>query len=96
MFNVTADVFGQSVNLFEITMRMEGLEFYAESFFGPNGVYSNEKISNHIRDFLRYFRSAPKSENYWRSVKQLPNVIDNNFVHPKVSYGYKVMEKYIK
>lgn len=97
-FNVTADVFGQSVNLFEITTRMEGLEFYAENLFGPNGIYSNEKISGHIRDFLRRFRSAaPEGENnYWDGVKRLPNVIDNNFVHPKVSFGYKVTKRQIK
>lgn len=91
--NVTADVFGQSVNLFEITTRMEGLEFYAENLFGPNGIYSNEKISGHIWNFLRRFRSAPDGENYWDGVKRLPNVIDNNFAHPKVSFGYKVTEE---
>ncbi|XP_014467442.1 PREDICTED: uncharacterized protein LOC106740686 [Dinoponera quadriceps] len=96
MFNVTADVFGESVNLFEITARMEGLEFYAENLFGPNGIYSNEKISGHIRDILRRFRSAPESENYWDGVKRLPNVIDNNFLHPKVSFGYKIFGNELK
>ncbi|XP_032670099.1 uncharacterized protein LOC116843644 isoform X1 [Odontomachus brunneus] len=96
MFNVTTDVFGQSVNLFEITARMEGLEFYAENLFGPDGIYSNEKISSYIRDFLRHFRSAPESENYWHGVKQLPNVIDNNFEHPKVSFGYKIFGNELK
>lgn len=89
-FNVTADLLGQSVNFFEITARMEGLEYYAENLFGPNGIYSNEKISNHLRNFLRYFRSASEKENYWDGVKRLPNVIDNNFDHPKISIGYKV------
>ncbi|EFN78662.1 Apolipophorins [Harpegnathos saltator] len=96
MFNVTADVFGQSVNLFEVTARMEGFEFYAENLFGPNGIYSNEKIHGHIRDFLRHFRSAPESENYWNGVKRLPNVIDNNFAHPKVSFGYKIFGNELK
>lgn len=90
-FNVTADLLGQSVNLFEITTRMEGLEYYAENLFGPAGIYSNEKVSNYLKSFLRRFRSAPEEkENYWDGVKRLPNVIDNNFDHPKISLGYKV------
>jgi len=92
-FNVTTDLLGQSVNLFEITARMEGLEYYAENFFGPDGIYSNERISNHIQNFLRRFRSASENENYWDGVKRLPNVIDNNFDNPKISFGYKVIEK---
>nr|XP_012235380.1 PREDICTED: uncharacterized protein LOC105679739 [Linepithema humile] len=96
-FNVTTDLFGQSVNLFEITARMEGLEYYAENIFGPNGIYSNENISNHLRNFLRYFRSAPeKKENYWDGVKRLPNIIDNNFDHPKISLGYKIFGNELK
>lgn len=92
-FNVTADLLGQSVNLFEITARMEGLEYYAENLFGPNGIYSNERISNHLQNFLRRFRSASENENYWDGVKRLPNIIDNNFDHPKISLGYKVIVK---
>lgn len=93
IFNVTADLLGQSVNLFEITARMEGLEYYAENLFGPNGIYSNERVSNHLQSFLRRFRSASENENYWDGVKRLPNIIDNNFDHPKISLGYKVIVK---
>ncbi|XP_029160980.1 apolipophorins isoform X2 [Nylanderia fulva] len=95
-FNVTTDLFGQSVNLFEITTRMEGLEYYAENLFGPNGVYNNEKVSNHLRTFLRYFRSASEKKNYWDGVNRLPNVIDNNFDHPKISFGYKIFGNELK
>ncbi|XP_025074116.1 uncharacterized protein LOC105427375 [Pogonomyrmex barbatus] len=91
-FNMTTDIFGQSVNLFEITARMEGLEYYAENLFGPDGIYSNKfgQFSNHLQNFLRQFRSASEDENYWDGVKRLPNVIDNNFNHPKISLGYKI------
>lgn len=91
-FNVTTDLLGESVNLFEITARMEGLEYYAENLFGPDGIYSNERISNHIQNFLRSFRSASDNENYWDGVKRLPNIIENNFDHPKISLGYKVIK----
>lgn len=96
MFNVTADFFGQSINLFEVTTRMEGIEYYAENIFGPNGTYSNEKISNHVRNFLRRFRSVSESDNYWDGVKRLPNVIDNNFDNPKISFGYKIFANELK
>lgn len=89
-FNVTTDLLGQSVNLFEITARMEGLEYYAENLFGPDGIYSNEQISSHLQNFLRRFRSTSENENYWDGVKRLPNIIDNNFDHPKISLGYKI------
>ena len=40
MFNLTVDLFGYSVNLLELGGRSEGLEFFMESFFGPNGYFS--------------------------------------------------------
>ncbi|XP_012534919.2 uncharacterized protein LOC105835859 [Monomorium pharaonis] len=89
-FNVTTDFLGRSVNLLEITARTEGLEYYAETLFGPDGIYSNERISNHLQNFLRRFRSASENNNYWDGVKRLPNIIDNNFDNPKISLGYKI------
>ena len=43
--NFTADLFGQSVNFFEISARAEGFEELATSIFGPKGPYN--------KDFLR-------------------------------------------
>ncbi|KZC12617.1 Vitellogenin, partial [Dufourea novaeangliae] len=95
-FNVTFDLFGESVNVFELTTRLEGLEYYAERIFGPDGVYSNEKVSGFLKTFLRRFREAPNEEDYWKRVKRLPNVIDNNFDHPRISLGYKVFGNDLK
>ncbi|KAL4235950.1 hypothetical protein ACF0H5_004338 [Mactra antiquata] len=39
MVNLTFDLFGHSVNLFELGGRAEGLEYFFESFFGPNGYF---------------------------------------------------------
>lgn len=89
-FNVTFDLFGESVNVFELTTRLEGLEYYAEKLFGPDGPYNNEKVSGFFKSLLRSYRSAPEEEDYWRRVKRLPNVIDNNFNNPRISFGYKV------
>ncbi|KAL2717243.1 hypothetical protein V1478_012943 [Vespula squamosa] len=95
-FNMTIDLLGESINLFEVSMRMEGFEYYAENLFGPDGSYSNEKVSNHFRNLIRNFRSAPESENQWSRVKKLPNIIDNNFDDPKISLGYKIFGNELK
>lgn len=88
---MTVDLFGESVNVFEVSMRMEGMEYYVENIFGPNGPLSNEKVSNHFNKFLRTFRSAQENdEDYLRRVKRLPNVIDNNFDDPRISMSYKI------
>lgn len=91
-FNLTFDLFGESVNVFEVTTRLEGLEYYAEKFFGPDGAYNNEKVSSFFKHLLRSLRSTPEEEKdgYWNRVKRLPNVIDNNFSEPRISLSYKV------
>lgn len=35
--NFTVDLFGESINLFELSSRMEGFEHFVESIFGPKG-----------------------------------------------------------
>ena len=41
MFNLTVDLFGQSVNLIEFGGRAEGLEYFLEAYMGPNGYHSD-------------------------------------------------------
>ncbi|XP_031834655.2 apolipoprotein lipid transfer particle isoform X2 [Nomia melanderi] len=96
-FNVTFDLFSESVNVFELTTRFEGLEYYAEKFFGPDGPYSNEKVSGFFKTLLRTVRQAPEEEDdYWKRVKKLPNVIENNFDNPRISLSYKVFGNDLK
>ncbi|XP_012280436.1 uncharacterized protein LOC105699757 [Orussus abietinus] len=97
VFNFTMDLFGESVNLFEVGAWMEGLEFYAESLFGPEGPFSEEKVGNHLSQLLRRFRSVPENDpRYWERVKRLPNVIDNNFDHPRIGFGFKIFGNELK
>ena len=98
-YNLTVDLFGESVNVFEVNMRAEGLEFYAENLFGPKGPFSGVKVADHFRQFLRQFRSAKPEDggrDYWKKVQDLPNVIDNDFDHPRISLGYKVFGNELK
>ncbi|XP_061171948.1 uncharacterized protein LOC133181472, partial [Saccostrea echinata] len=44
MANLTVDLFGKSVNLFEIGGRVEGLEYFLESYFGPNGYFTEKDV----------------------------------------------------
>ncbi|XP_063427202.1 apolipophorins-like [Mytilus trossulus] len=44
MTNITFDLFGHSVNLLEIGGRMEGLEYFLESYFGPNGYFQENDV----------------------------------------------------
>ncbi|XP_046746375.1 uncharacterized protein LOC124411334 [Diprion similis] len=91
--NATVDVLGESINMFEVAIRFEGIEYYAEKFFGPDGPLSNEKVSLHFRNFLRSLRSVKSEEtdeNYAEGVKNLPNVIENNFDNPKLSFSLKI------
>ncbi|XP_052775371.1 uncharacterized protein LOC128213563 isoform X2 [Mya arenaria] len=40
--NLTFDLFGHSVNLFELGGRAEGLEYFLEAMLGPNGYFGQE------------------------------------------------------
>ncbi|XP_011501595.1 PREDICTED: uncharacterized protein LOC105365190 [Ceratosolen solmsi marchali] len=98
-FNLTFDLFGESVNFFEVNMRAEGLEFYAENLFGPSGPFSSVKVADHFRQFLRHFRSVNDQDSekeYWNNIKKLPNVIDNDFNNPRISLSYKIFGNEIK
>ncbi|XP_047495834.1 apolipophorins-like [Penaeus chinensis] len=50
MLNLTLDLFGQSINFFEVGGRIEGFEAYIERFFGPRGYYPEETIETILRN----------------------------------------------
>lgn len=43
-FNFTVDLFGESVNLLELSTRMEGFEHFVESIFGPKGPLNRDRF----------------------------------------------------
>lgn len=89
--NATVDVFGESINAFEVSVRLEGIEYYAENFFGPDGPFSGSKVSGHFASFLKSLRSTrSQNSDYDAAVKRLPNVIDNNFDNPRISIAFKI------
>ncbi|XP_049881187.1 uncharacterized protein LOC126377497 [Pectinophora gossypiella] len=68
--NLTVDMFGESINLFELKARGEGFETYFESFFGNNGPLSKNKINDHINN-LRFFRSLNDADEVRRKTDDL-------------------------
>ncbi|XP_076341847.1 uncharacterized protein LOC143242367 isoform X2 [Tachypleus tridentatus] len=49
MVNFTVDVFGNSLNLFEIGGRMQGMEELVERFFGPEGYFPQTNIEKMLK-----------------------------------------------
>lgn len=47
--NLTADVFGESINFFELNTRLEGYEHLLESVFGPNGPLNGDVIRDKFK-----------------------------------------------
>ena len=70
--NLTLDLFGESVNLFELGARLEGFESLVESFFGPNGIYPDDTIQKALES-LRGKRAAPVDQH---SLNQLSSIYD--------------------
>lgn len=48
MLNLTVQLFGESVNLFELGMRVHGMETILEKFFGPGGYLPDERVSEFL------------------------------------------------
>lgn len=97
---MTVDVFGESLNLFEINTRLEGFEHYIESIFGPGGPLSSEKVKDVVRgqinklSNLRFPRQASNveitAEDLKSSIDKLPYKLDYNYNTPKLSLGMKI------
>lgn len=94
--NVTVNIFGESINFFELAVQLEGIEYYTEKIFGPDGPLSNMKVAIYLQHLLRMIRSTQNENNYWSKIKTLPNVINNNFIHPRICLSYKVFGNEIK
>lgn len=55
-FNFTADLFGESVNMFELSTRMQGFEHIVESVFGPKGPLNMKKFTDKFGFITKYFQ----------------------------------------
>ena len=60
--NFTTDLFGESVNLFELSLRMQGFEQYVESIFGPKGPLSSKRFADKFSFVTNYFKDAVNND----------------------------------
>ncbi|XP_077982070.1 uncharacterized protein LOC144437076 [Glandiceps talaboti] len=49
MLNMTTQLFGYSVNLFEVGGRIEGFDYLLESFFGPGGYFPDNSLLEMVK-----------------------------------------------
>ncbi|KAK6645660.1 hypothetical protein RUM43_001940 [Polyplax serrata] len=89
MLNVTVDLFGRSVNVLEVDTRLEGFEHVLEYAFGPRGPFSATEVGGKLEKLSRMIRDVSGSGKI-QPEKEFPNVIDNNFKLPKLSFGVKI------
>ncbi|CAG9816912.1 unnamed protein product [Phaedon cochleariae] len=88
MLNLTIDLFGEAVNIFEVYGRAEGFEHYLESLFGPTG--SSHTLKEDLMDKLRYPRSTTNNQIIRSQVEKLPNLLRNATKDPKLLVGFKI------
>lgn len=62
MVNLTVDLFGNAINLFEIGGRMEGLEYFLEQYFGPNGYFSENDVQTAVDESAVQTIKADKAQ----------------------------------
>lgn len=64
-YNLTVDLFGESVNIFEISAYMQGFEHIVEGIFGPKGPLSTKGFSDNVEAVKDYFKDkvAPYKGN---------------------------------
>lgn len=48
--NLTVDLFGEALNLFEVGTRLEGFESMVEDVFGPSGYFPDESLQKMIKN----------------------------------------------
>lgn len=55
-YNFTVDLFGESVNIFEVSAYMQGFEHIVEGIFGPKGPLSSKGFSDNVDAVKNYFK----------------------------------------
>lgn len=80
--NLTVDVFGESVNLFEVGARVEGFESVVEGLFASSGAFPDEGV----KSMLQTLRSAPTSDAE-NSISKLSSAFDVRSRLPQEPHG---------
>ncbi|XP_052130120.1 apolipophorins-like, partial [Frankliniella occidentalis] len=82
--NLTVDVFGESVNLFEVGARLEGFESVVEGLFAKGGAFPDEGV----QAMLQNLRSAPSpTADAENSIAKLSSAFDVRHRLPQEPHG---------
>ncbi|XP_050528812.1 uncharacterized protein LOC126898616 isoform X2 [Daktulosphaira vitifoliae] len=92
--NLTLSLFGEYINVIDVEVYGEGLEFYLEALFKPGGVFSAEQVKKGL-DMLRVVRSI-LPETLRDRINALPNILSENIPPPKISMAFKLFGNEIK
>lgn len=67
--NFTVDLFGESINIFEVNAYMQGFEHMIEGMFGPKGPLSTEGFSKKLDSATQYVKDkiTPLKCELWRT-----------------------------
>lgn len=61
--NLTFDLFGESVNMFEVNTRMQGFEKFIESYFGPKGPINSKRFVKKFEEYTDMARGFFTGDN---------------------------------
>lgn len=75
--NLTVDLFGEAVNLFEVGTRLEGFESVVEDIFSPNGYFPDESIQTVFKNMKSSYTKEKEailslSNQFGKKVKDEP------------------------
>ena len=68
MLNLTLNLFGENVNVFEIGGRLEGYDNLLEEMFGPEGYFKDDTVHNFLRTLSQ--RHKRETEGMFQSQVQ--------------------------
>ena len=68
MVNLSVNVFGENLNLFEVGGRVEGLENTIEGMFGPEGHFKEDTLQ-------KIFRQVSKHSKWGFHIHVLTNIL---------------------
>lgn len=91
--NVTVSLFGEAVNIFEVTLDVQGLDRYVENLFWKGGILSQQTLDKTFK-VLRFLRDVPTTLR--EKVNSLPNKIKDNIPQPKIAMSIKIFGNEVK
>ncbi|CAB3385673.1 Hypothetical predicted protein [Cloeon dipterum] len=95
--NFTLDMFGESINILEVSSRIEGFEQYVEAFFGPSGNFSQTKVKEKVdmvKQMLRMKRDA--RPDYKEKIENMGSELFKDGKKPKVTFGMRIFGNELK